>query len=429
MSHPNILYIHSHDTGRYIQPFGHAMPTPNFQRLAEQGVLFRQAFCANPTCSPSRAALLTGQWPHSCGMLGLAHRGFRLNDYSHHLVHTLKKAGYTTALSGFQHVGRAPAADPSEIGYDEIFDTAKNQQATTDAAIEFLNRSHDKPFFLDVGYTVTHRSFPEPEPEDDPRYCIPPAPLPDTPETRYDTAAYKTCVRILDTEVGRVLNAIDRAGLADNTIVISTTDHGIAFPMMKCNLTDHGIGVMLNHARTGFFRRQKSIDGMVSQIDLFPTLCDVIGIDHPHWLQGKSILPLVREETDEIHDEIFGRNQLSQLLRPTTRHSHKKMEIHPPLVSHIASRRHQLRRQPQQILLPRPGLAARKTNLLNNSTTSSLTPHETNNLASDPKYQDAIDDLRHRLQTWMETTDDPLLAGSVPAPEGARINDPADLQT
>ena len=108
MSHPNILYIHSHDTGRYIQPFGHAMPTPNFQRLAEQGILFRQAFCANPTCSPSRAALLTGQWPHSCGMLGLAHRGFRLNDYSHHLVHTLKKAGYTTALSGFQHVGRPP---------------------------------------------------------------------------------------------------------------------------------------------------------------------------------------------------------------------------------------------------------------------------------------------------------------------------------
>ena len=173
MSYPNILYIHSHDTGRYIQPFGHAMPTPNFQRLAEQGVLFRQAFCANPTCSPSRAALLTGQWPHSCGMLGLAHRGFRLNDYSHHLVHTLKKAGYTTALSGFQHVGRPPAADPSEIGYDEIFDTAKNQQTTTDAAIAFLNRSHDKPFFLDVGYTVTHRSFPEPGPGDDPRYCIP----------------------------------------------------------------------------------------------------------------------------------------------------------------------------------------------------------------------------------------------------------------
>jgi len=79
MARPNILYLHSHDTGRTIQPYGHAVATPHLQRLADQGVLFRRAFCAAPTCSPSRAALLTGQCPHSSGMLGLAHRGFRLN--------------------------------------------------------------------------------------------------------------------------------------------------------------------------------------------------------------------------------------------------------------------------------------------------------------------------------------------------------------
>jgi arylsulfatase A-like enzyme len=81
MKRPNILYIHSHDTGRYVQPYGHAIPTPNLQRLAEQGVLFRQAYSAAPTCSPSRAGLLTGQCAHSSGMLGLAHRGFSLRDY------------------------------------------------------------------------------------------------------------------------------------------------------------------------------------------------------------------------------------------------------------------------------------------------------------------------------------------------------------
>src|SRR5215471_17617747 len=73
---PNILYIHSHDTGRYIQPYGHAVATPHLQRLAEEGVLFRRNFCANPTCSPSRAALLTGCYPHENGMTGLAHRGW-----------------------------------------------------------------------------------------------------------------------------------------------------------------------------------------------------------------------------------------------------------------------------------------------------------------------------------------------------------------
>ena len=86
---PNILYLHSHDTGRYIQPYGHQVPTPNIQRLADQGMLFRDAFCAAPSCSGSRASLLTGQWTHCNGMTGLAHRGWKLNDYSHHLLHTL----------------------------------------------------------------------------------------------------------------------------------------------------------------------------------------------------------------------------------------------------------------------------------------------------------------------------------------------------
>ena len=426
MSRPNILYIHSHDTGRYIQPYGHAMPTPNFQALAERGVLFRQAFCANPTCSPSRAALLTGRWPHSCGMLGLAHRGFRLEKYGHHLVQTLKRAGYTTALSGLQHVARQPVADPSEIGYDHMFDAAKDQRATSDAAIAFLNRPHDKPFFLDVGYTVTHRGFPEPRPEDDPRYCMPPAPLPDTPETRYDTAAYKTCVRILDTEIGRVLNALDRAGLADDTLVISTTDHGIAFPMMKCNLTDHGIGVLLIMRGPGF-SGGKVIDGMVSQIDLFPTLCDVIGIDHPDWLQGKSVLPLVRGEADEIREEIFAEINYHSFYDPQRairtvkwkyiRHWYPTARPGDINCDGSPSKSYFLDRGWRQKTQPRERLY----DLI-------FDPFETHNLALDPAHQHARNAMRRRLKTWMETTDDPLLAGWVPAPKGARINDPAALR-
>ena len=114
MERPNMLYIHSHDTGRYVQPYGHNIPTPNIQRLAEQGILFRQGFCAAPTCSPSRAALLTGQCAHSSGMLGLAHRGFSLDDYNQHIIHTLREAGYQSTLIGVQHVARESEA----IGYD-----------------------------------------------------------------------------------------------------------------------------------------------------------------------------------------------------------------------------------------------------------------------------------------------------------------------
>src|SRR5512133_4145230 len=97
---PNVLYIHSHDSGRYLQPYGHAVPTPNLQRLASEGVLFRRAFSCAPTCSPSRSALLTGQFPHQNGMLGLAHRGFSMTDYRHHMLHTLRAAGYRSVLAG-----------------------------------------------------------------------------------------------------------------------------------------------------------------------------------------------------------------------------------------------------------------------------------------------------------------------------------------
>ncbi len=119
---PNILYIHSHDSGRYLQPYGHAVPAPNLQRLAEGGVLFRHAFSAAPTCSPSRASLLTGMCPHSNGMLGLAHRGFALHDYRQHVLHTLRAAGYHSALIGLQHI----AKDPATIGYDTVTNVPGN---------------------------------------------------------------------------------------------------------------------------------------------------------------------------------------------------------------------------------------------------------------------------------------------------------------
>ena len=178
---PNILYLHCHDAGRYVQPYGYAIPTPRIQALAEEGVLFRQAFSAAPTCSPSRASLVTGQWAHCNGMLGLAHRGFTLSDYGRHINHTLRATGYETALSGFQHVAREPFADLKDVGYDEFLTDEGSFEAVTEGAVRFLDRSRDKPFFLSAGYIAPHRvgdDFPALFPPDDERYVLPPAPLP-----------------------------------------------------------------------------------------------------------------------------------------------------------------------------------------------------------------------------------------------------------
>src|SRR3954449_12832629 len=122
---PNILYLHSHDTGRYVQPYGHAVPTPNIQRLADQGLLFRQAFAAAPVCFGSRAALLTGQSSHSSGMLGLAHRGHRLFDHEQHLANVLRGAGYWSAVAGESHV----SAEPHDTGYDRVVEIDTHRAA------------------------------------------------------------------------------------------------------------------------------------------------------------------------------------------------------------------------------------------------------------------------------------------------------------
>src|SRR5215204_5543907 len=230
MTVPNIVYIHSHDTGRYVQPYGRQVVTPNMQRLADQGLLFRNAFSASPSCSPSRAALLTGRWPHCNGMNGLAHRGFALDDPGHHLVHTLRAAGYWTGMVGEQHV----SADPEDLGYDLIADAdTSHVHDVAPAAVAVLRDRPPQPFFLSVGFFETHRDYFEPTSVRDALYSLPPANLPDTPETRRDIAAYKASARSLDHGVGTVLDAVP-----DNTLVILTTDHGLAFPGAKATLTD-----------------------------------------------------------------------------------------------------------------------------------------------------------------------------------------------
>ena len=303
MPKPNFLYIHSHDSGRYLQPYGYAIPTPNLQRLAEQGVLFRRAYCAAPTCSPSRAALLTGQSPHSAGMLGLANRNFILSDFRQHIIHTLGTVGYTSALAGIQHLaGSALHGGAEEIGYDQVLTTDHSQAHTT--AADFIRSAPDEPFWLTVGFFETHREFPQ-ENDVSPAYVQPPANLPDTPAVRQDMANYIAMAGILDDKIGQVLAALDETGLRENTLVIYTTDHGLAFPGMKCDLTDHGIGVALIMSGAVLFSGGGVVDAMVSHVDIFPTICDLLEIEPPSWLQGRSLLPILRGEVAAIRDELF----------------------------------------------------------------------------------------------------------------------------
>ena len=251
---PNVLYLHSHDTGRYVQPYGYPVPTPNIQHMADQGVLFRQAFCAAPVCSGSRAALLTGQCTHATGMLGLAHRGYRLHHPERHIVNVLRDAGYWTGLVGEQHV----SADPADLGYDHVVDldsTRVSEVAPGATKLLAMRAQERAPFFLSVGFFETHREFFEPSSIRDVLYSRPPENVPDNAQTRRDMASFRASARALDQGVGTVLNALEENGLADDTLVFLTTDHGLAFPDAKCTMYDRGIGVMLLMRGPGGFER------------------------------------------------------------------------------------------------------------------------------------------------------------------------------
>jgi len=234
-------------------------------------------------------------------------------------------------------------------------------------------------------------------------------------------AAFITCARQLDEGIGTVLDALDEAGLAENTLVICTTDHGIAFPGMKCNLTDHGMGVMLMMRGPGGFEGGRVIDGMVSHVDLFPTICELLTIDPPAWLEGTSVLPLIRGEADEVNEEVFSEVTYHAAYEPmravrTGRHKYIRRfgGRATPVMPNCDD-------SPSKDVWLEAGWRERPVSQ-EQLYDLIFDANETNDLAADASYAAVLDEMRGRLDRWMQRTDDPLLKGRVPAPPGAKVN-------
>ena len=239
-------------------------------------------------------------------------------------------------------------------------------------------------------------------------------------------ADFIAMAQILDDKIGHVLRALDETGQRENTLVIYTTDHGLAFPEMKCNLTDHGIGVALIVEGPAPFSGGRVIDGMVSHIDIFPTLCDWLGIDAPPWLQGHSIIPLLTGERESIRDEVFAEVNYHVSYEP-------KRAVRSERYKYI--RRFDERDSPVLTNIDdgitksewlEAGFAEREIwpERLHDTW---LDPAERVNLVDSAEHTPVLGDMRARLDRWMRETDDPLLQGRVPAPPQAELNDPDGL--
>lgn len=435
----NILYLHTHDSGRYLQPYGYAIPTPGLMALAQESVLFRNCFSAAPTCSPSRSAMLTGMNPHSSGMIGLAHRGFTLNDPHQHLAHYLASKGYETILCGVQH--EIASGHEKELGYQNILtpkvprisdgpltpQQVQTQRFSQDYAIarkaaDYLTQPKSRPFFLSVGLSATHFNLPEPDPDINPNYVQPPPTLPDNPITRRDMAGFHTLAHHADQCISIVLDGLRKSPLAENTLALFTSDHGIAFPWMKCTLYDSGIGVALILRFPAGKHGGRVVDALVSHMDVFPTLCDYVDLPKPAWLEGYSMIPLLEGQVERVRNEIFAEVTYHAAYEPMRCVRTERYKFIRYFDDFIDTVKPNIDWSPSKDFLIEHGLRERPHDPAEMLFDLYFDPSERVNLADNPRYKSIREDLVARLQHWMEKTHDPILHGRVPKPIGAIAN-------
>lgn len=408
----NFIYIHTHDSGRYIEPYGIAAKNPSLSALAREGTIFRNMYCCAPTCSPSRSAMLTGQSPHNCGMLGLAHRGFSLARPEEHLSNYLRLNGYRTALFGIQH--EAANCDIDTMGYCDVINRQGEDGVETDynnleEVKDFLARhkNSNQPFFVSYGLNNTHKPWPKAE-NPEPEYVMVPFPIADTPETRMEYCDYLESLSVVDRCVGGVLEALRENKLWENTIVLFTTDHGLALPNMKCNLYDTGIGVSFILRIPG--QDRAVCDALCSQIDLYPTVCELLGLEKPEFLQGKSLMPLLNHSMDEINDFVFSEVTFHATYQPMRSVRSKKYKLIRFYDGGNEAR-------PANIDAGEAKDLYLDTKYFYKSKPCELffdlyaDPAERVNLAGDPLYEEEYNRHVKALEDWQERTCDPVVCG------------------
>lgn len=426
MKPKNLLYLHSHDMGRYMGPYGWPTHSPNLQRFAEEGVLFRKAFAAAPTCSPSRAAFLTGCTPHQCGQFGLTNQGWGLHHPEWHLAKYLSGHGFETVTVSNDHVHEPPVGDVTEV-WDEFHNhehmSTFDRWITADAAVSRIEKGFSKPFFMAVGWDVTHRSKWEMVeahtretmgPVDD-RYASPFPIYADNPETRREAALQARTVAYLDVQVGKVLRALEVAGLAKETMVVFVTDHGPGQPDMKKDLLDFGTGTAFMLRGPGAMTGGKVVDAMVHHCDFYPTVCDAFGLPIPPWVTGKSLVPLLEGRVAVVHEAVFAEHNYhgsATPLRSVRTERYKYIRSYSPGLNYgqfgvDAGLIHEQWKRDGRAQIPYP--AEQLYDL-------ALDPLERRNLASDPGHADVLGDLRGRLDQWMVDTGDVFPGGNLPKP-------------
>ncbi len=309
----NVLFITTDDLGLQLSSYGDTViETSNLDAFAASGVQFDVAYVAQASCSPSRSAMFTGLYVHTTGQYGLTNRSdFALHPHLHDatMPNILKRAGYRTGIVGKLHV------DPEDKFQWDVRSKV-NARAVTDMAAfaeEFMGESEQQPFFLMVNYSDPH-AYRERDPqtpdvvgdwtfldryEDIPADLVEPSEktiLPfqgiDSPEQRKRVAGYYNEVKRVDVGVGLLLEALERQGHADDTLVIFIGDHGPPFDRGKTTVYEGGLRVPFLVRWPGVSKPMRS-EAMVSTVDILPTILDATGAPAAVEMHGSSLRPVL----------------------------------------------------------------------------------------------------------------------------------------
>ena len=297
IARPNFLLVITDDQSWIHTSFAGypAVKTPNFDRIASEGIYFRNAYTSAPTCTASRSAILTGQHFWRLGSAGQLWGEFPASLTTYQDI--LEKNGYKTGYTGKGWgPGKAVMGNPAGPNYSQIKKDVDPNFSTIDHVEnlkQFMReKKPDQPFSFWVSPTEPHRPFLHDvgvnSGEIDMKKVTVPPFLPDVPVVRNDIADYLYEIQWFDKELGTILQVLEEQGELDNTVIVFTSDNGMAFPRAKSNNYEYGTHVPFAVRWGNGITDHQDVTDFLSLTDIAPTFLDLAGITPPAAMTGKS---------------------------------------------------------------------------------------------------------------------------------------------
>lgn len=414
MNRPNILWVSVEDTSPRFGCYGDPVArTPNIDRLAGGGCVYRNAFATAPACAPSRAAVITGMYQTAIG----AHHMRTGDTYPDHLgIPTPYEAVPPPYVKAFPEYLRASGYySTNNDKTDYQFAAPISAWDECGPAAHWRHRDAGQPFFAVFNPMVTHESgmWADRPVQTDPAAVTVPPWLADTPATRESLARHYDNIASADTRVGELLDQLAEDGLADNTVVMLWSDHGEGLPRAKHAAYDAGLRVPMIVRWPGVVAAGTHSDDVVSLVDLAPTVLSLAGVEPPPYLHGTPFVGYSARHRDYAFSATDRSGATYRMSRTVRDHRYRYVrnylpdrpmsgwrpysQRHPALQElwrlYLADelddvQRCQFERQPFEELYD-----------------CAADPDQIDNLAADPWHDEILERLRTELDAWRERFD------------------------